>query len=90
MIYVVIEHFKDRNAKVIYERHHQKGRMMPEGVKYVSSWIETNYDRCFQVMECDDIRLLEEWASHWSDLMEFEFVPVVESKTMVERMGITD
>jgi hypothetical protein len=86
MIYMVLEHFKDRNAKAIYERLHQKGRMMPEGLKYVSSWIETNYDRCFQVMECDDIRLLEEWASHWSDLMKFEFVPVVESKTMVERM----
>jgi hypothetical protein len=84
---MVVEHFKDRNAKVIYKRLSKKGRMMPEGLQYVSSWIETNYDRCFQVMECDEISLLKEWALHWSDLMEFEFVPVVESKTMVERMN---
>jgi len=83
---MVIEHFKNRNAEAIYERLRNKGRMMPEGLVYVSSWIETGYDKCYQVMECDDEKLLEEWASHWRDLMEFEFIPVVDSKTMIERM----
>ena len=86
MFYMVIEHFKNRNAEAIYERLRNKGRMMPEGLVYVSSWIETGYDKCYQVMECDDEKLLEEWASHWRDLMEFEFIPVVDSKTMIERM----
>jgi hypothetical protein len=86
MIYIVIEHFKNRNVKEIYKRLEEKGRMMPEGLVYISSWIETNYDRCFQVMKCDDEKLLHEWASNWNDLMEFEFIPVIESREMVERM----
>jgi hypothetical protein len=76
MLFMVIERFKNRDAKAIYSRLAEKGRMMPDGLKYVGSWIETSFDRCFQVMECDDPQLLEEWADHWRDLMEFEFVPV--------------
>jgi Protein of unknown function (DUF3303) len=79
MLYMVIERFKDRNARAIYERLAEKGRMMPEGLRYVGSWIEPNFDRCFQVMECDDERLFHEWTRHWADLMEFEIVPVVTS-----------
>jgi Protein of unknown function (DUF3303) len=73
---MAIERFKNRDAKAIYERFRDKGRMMPAGLTYVGSWIETNFDRCFQVMECDDARLLDEWAAQWRDLMDFEFVPV--------------
>ena len=76
MLYMVIERFKNRDAKAIYARLNDKGRMMPQGLVYVSSWIDTSFDRCFQVMQCDDEALLREWASHWSDLMDFEFVPV--------------
>jgi hypothetical protein len=76
MLYMVIERFKNRDAKAVYARFEEKGRMMPDGLKYVGSWIETNFDRCFQVMECDDERLLHEWAASWRDLMDFEFVPV--------------
>jgi hypothetical protein len=54
--------------------------MAPEGLKYVGSWIEVNFDRCFQVMECDDARLLQEWIADWGDLVEFEVVPVVSSE----------
>ena len=79
MLYMVIERFKDRDAKAIYSRFREKGRMMPDGLAYVGSWIETNFDRCFQVMECEDERLLHEWADHWRDLMDFEFVPVLTS-----------
>jgi hypothetical protein len=54
--------------------------MMPEGLTYVGSWIEANFDRCFQLMECDDARLLQEWMADWGDLVEFEVVPVVSSE----------
>jgi len=54
--------------------------MAPDGLKYVGSWIEVNFDRCFQIMECDDARLLQEWIADWGDLVEFEVVPVVSSE----------
>jgi len=56
----------------------------PEGLAYIESWVETNLDRCFQLMECDEPRLLDEWADHWRDLVEFEFVPVRPSKETAE------
>jgi hypothetical protein len=80
MLYMVIEHYKNRDAKAVYRRFREKGRMTPEGLRYVESWVETNFDRCFQLMECADTRLLEEWAAHWRDLVDFEFVPVRPSK----------
>lgn len=82
---MVIERFKSRDAKHIYTRFKEKGRMMPDRLKYVGSWIETNFDRCFQVMECEDERLLHEWADRWRDLMDFEFVPVLTSDAAREK-----
>jgi hypothetical protein len=76
MLFMVIERFKNRDAKAIYSRFREKGRMMPEGLTYVGSWIESNFDRCFQVMETDDEQLLYQWADRWRDLMDFEFIPV--------------
>lgn len=84
MLYMVIERFKNREAVPVYRRFREKGRMAPEGLNYLESWVETNFDRCFQLMECDDTRLLEEWAANWRDLVEFEFVPVRTSKQAVE------
>ena len=79
MLFMVIERFKDRDAKAVYRRFRDGGRRMPEGLRYVSSWIEANFDRCYQVMECDDARLLQQWVAGWIDLIEFEIVPVVPS-----------
>jgi hypothetical protein len=79
MLYMVVEHFKNCDAKAVYSRFNEKGRMMPEGLKYISSWTETNFDRCFQLMECDDLSLFEEWMAPWQDLVEFEIVPVITS-----------
>ena len=79
MLFMVIERFKNRDAKAVYRRFRDGGRAMPEGLRYVSSWIEANFDRCFQLMECDDARLLQQWVAGWSDLIEFEIVPVVPS-----------
>ena len=81
---MVIEKFKNRDAKPIYRRFLDKGRMMPDGLIYKDSWIESNFERCFQLMECDDISLLQEWILHWQDLAEFEIVPVAESKATSE------
>jgi hypothetical protein len=79
MLFMVIERFRDRDAKAVYGRFRDSGRMMPDGLKYVGSWIEANFDRCFQLMECDDARLLQEWILNWGDFVEFEIVPVVPS-----------
>jgi uncharacterized protein DUF3303 len=80
MQFMVIERFRNRDAKAVYRRFRDQGRMAPDGLKYVGSWIETNFDRCFQIMECDDARLLQEWIANWSDLVDFEVVPVVSSE----------
>ena len=74
MLFMVIERFKDRDALAVYRRFRERGRMTPDGLTFVESWVEANCDRCFQIMECDDVRLLQVWAAHWRDLVEFEFV----------------
>ena len=79
MLFMVIERFKNRDAKAVYRRFRDHGRSMPDGLRYVNSWIEASFDRCFQLMECDDARLLQQWIASWTDLIEFEIVPVVPS-----------
>jgi len=87
MLFMVIEKFKNKDALAVYRRFRERGRMMPEGLKYVGSWIEANFDRCFQLMECDDPRKFQQWVIRWHDLMEFEIVPVVSSKDTMETIG---
>ena len=86
MLFMVIERFKNRDAKAVYRRFREHGRGAPDALKYVGSWIEASFDRCFQLMECDDARLLQQWVAFWSDLIEFEIVPVVPSKETRETM----
>ena len=81
MLFMVIERFKDDDMLPVYRRLREAGRMMPDGLKYVDSWIEPNFSRCFQLMECDDARLLQAWVLQWRGTgMTFEIVPVVPSK----------
>ncbi len=87
MLFMVVERFKDGKAKEIYRRLQEKGRMMPEGLKYVDSWVEVNFDRCFQLMECDDLRLFQQWVVQWQDLGEFEIIPVVPSRETVKAIS---
>jgi hypothetical protein len=87
MLFMVIEKFKNRDAQAVYRRFRDHGRMMPDGLKYVESWIEVNFDRCFQLMECDDSRKFQQWVIKWHDLMDFEIVPVVSSKDTMEAIG---
>lgn len=79
MLFMVVERFKNRDAAPVYRRFRERGRMMPEGLKYVESWTAADFDRCFQLMECEDPRLFEEWVARWEDLVDFEIVPVVTS-----------
>ncbi|NJO23724.1 MAG: DUF3303 family protein [Sphingomonadales bacterium] len=80
MLFMVIERYKNRDARAIYRRFREKGRMTPDGLSVHGSWIEGNFDRCFMIMECTDFKLLQEWTMHWSDLVDFEIIPVVLSK----------
>jgi hypothetical protein len=76
MLYMVIEHFKEGAAPEIYRRFREEGRMMPEGLNYVSSWIDTDLKVCYQLMETEDPALFPRWTENWDDLMEFKIVPV--------------
>ncbi len=80
MLFMVIEHFKDCDALPAYRRFRDRGRMMPEGLVCHHSWVEANCDRCFMIVECDDVTLLQVWTAQWRDLVEIEFVPVVTGK----------
>ncbi len=76
MKYMVIESFAPGCKTLVYERFHQKGRMLPDGLRYVDSWLEKDGDRCFQLMETDSPKLFKEWTRHWSDLVSFEIIPL--------------
>ena len=76
MLYMVIEHFRPGCAPEVYQRFRERGRMAPEGLRYLASWVDHSFERCFQVMEADDEALLGQWTANWSDLVEFEIVPV--------------
>lgn len=80
MLYMVIERIKNRDAASVYKRFHERGRMAPEGLNYIDSWVERNFDRCFQLMECEDPQLFDEWISNWNDLVDFEVIEVISSK----------
>ena len=87
MLYMVVERFKNQDPAPAYQRLRDRGRQMPGGLRYVGSWIETDWDRCFQLMECDDPALFDQWIAHWSDVMEFEIVPVITSAEAVAAMA---
>lgn len=80
MLFMVIESFRNQDAKAVYRRFRDKGRMTPEGLTFLSSWVTADLGRCFQIMECEDVGLLQSWAAEWSDLVEFEIVPVAAGK----------
>lgn len=80
MLFMVIEKFRDQDVKAVYRHFRDKGRLMPDGLVYVGSWVTADTARCFQLMECDDITLLQRWVAEWAHLVEFEILPVVAGK----------
>jgi hypothetical protein len=80
MLFMIIERFADNDMLPIYKRVRDEGRMFPDGLTYVDSWVEPNFSRCFQLMECDDLRLIQQWVLNWRGSgATFEIVPVVSS-----------
>jgi hypothetical protein len=85
MLFMIIERFRDNDMVPIYKQVRDGGRMLPEGLKYIDSWVEPNFSRCFQLMECDELRLIQEWVLQWRGSgATFEIVPVVGSKETSE------
>ena len=76
---MVIEKFRNSDAVPVYKRFQESGRMMPEGLTYIDSWVEADLGRCFQLMESDDASLFQQWVSNWNDIVEFEIVPVTKA-----------
>jgi len=76
MLFMVIEHFRPGKAPEVYRRFHRRGRMAPDGVRYLTSWVDLDFQRCFQIMEAEDEARLGAWTRHWDDLVDFEIVPV--------------
>lgn len=84
MLYMVVENFKDKDK--VYRRFAKKGRMIPDGLNYVSSWVDADFKRCFQLMETDNAALFDEWIANWNDLADFEIIPVMTSKEAAEKV----
>jgi hypothetical protein len=77
MLFMIIERFRDNDMVPVYKRVRDEGRMLPDGLRYIDSWVEANFSRCFQLMECDELRSIQEWALKWRGSgVEFEIVPV--------------
>jgi hypothetical protein len=88
MLFMLIERFTGNDMVPVYRRLRDSGRMLPEGLRYLDSWVEPNFGRCFQLMECDDLSLIQEWALQWRGAgMSFEIVPVVRSARTREVVG---
>ena len=80
MHFMIIERFRDGDPVPVYRRFRDRGRMAPDGVRYVGSWVTTDMTVCYQVMECDQRRLLDEWIAQWKDIVDFEVHPVLTSE----------
>ena len=83
MLYMIVEHFRDGDAAPVYRRFRDQGRLAPEGLRYVASWVTDDFRRCFQIMECENPELLSRWTARWQDLIDFEIAPVMTSAEAV-------
>ena len=88
MTYMVVERFKGGDAVPVYRRFRERGRLAPEGLRYVTSWVDTAMTRCYQVMETDDRALLDQWIANWSDIVDFEVCEVMTSQQAVQRLPL--
>jgi hypothetical protein len=84
---MIIEHFKNDDPIPVYQRFRDRGRLAPDGLQYISSWVDVEFARCFQIMATADRRLLDQWIGHWSDIVEFDVVPVMPSREAAEKLA---
>ena len=87
MLYMIIERFKNGDPIPVYRRFRDQGRLAPEGLKYVASWVDERLGQCFQLMETESRELLDEWISNWDDITDFEVYPVMTSAEAAERVA---
>jgi len=86
-LYMIVEHFKDKDAVAVYRRFRDRGRLAPEGLRYVSGWVDDRLERCYQLMETHERALLDQWMANWSDLVDFEVHPVMTSNEVAEKIA---
>jgi hypothetical protein len=86
-MYMVIERFRGGDPVPVYRRFRDQGRLAPEGLSYISSWVDTNLECCYQLMETDNRRLLDDWIARWSDIVDFEVHPLISSAEAAERLA---
>ena len=79
MLYMIVEKFRGGDPVPVYRRFRDQGRLAPDGLRYVASWVTHDLRRCFQIMECDEPSLIEMWTARWADIAEFEVTAVVTS-----------
>ena len=89
MLFMIIEHYRNGDPKPVYQRFRERGRMAPDGLHYVNSWVTPDLARCYQVMECDDRALLDQWIAAWDDIVECTVHPVITSAEAAAREAIT-
>ena len=87
MLYMIVERFKIGDPVPVYQRFRDRGRMAPEALRYVASWVTPDMTTCYQLMECESRDVLEQWITRWRDLVDFEVVPVTTSTEAVERIA---
>ena len=90
VLFMVIERFRSQDAAAVYRRFAAEGRMMPEGLTFVDSWVEASNARCFQLIESDDVTAIQRWVARWQDLVEFEVVPVAPGKQTAAALTPTE
>ena len=90
MLFMIVEHFRNDDPKPVYDRFRKRGRLAPAGLHYVNSWVTPDLTRCYQVMECEDRALLDQWLSAWQDIVEFEIHPVITSAEAAARVPSAD
>lgn len=86
-LYMIVEHFKDNDAVAVYRRFRDRGRMAPDGLAYLSSWVDDKFACCYQLMATEDASLLDQWMANWSDLVNFEVHTVITSQEAAERIA---
>jgi Protein of unknown function (DUF3303) len=87
MLYMIVENFKNNDPLPIYRRFRDRGRLAPDGLIYVSSWVNEQLHCCYQLMETEHRELIDQWIVNWSDLVEFEVYPVITSKEAADRVA---
>jgi hypothetical protein len=85
---MVVERFKNKDAAPVYRRFRERGRLAPDGLRYLSSWVDENLEVCYQLMETDDRALLDWWMANWNDLVDFEVRAVITSQEAAERAAM--